>query len=231
MDSKRKIIEQLMAGQAQGFNQSPSTVDVRDILADTVVDRGTFAPIAENADGSFSLAWPHAVREPFAAASRMLSPGYDYGDTKQAVADALAASSLGVTGGMAGRMAGQAARSAAPNPTAELPSHLRPQNAATRAAEYSAQRMRPDETASVTMQRAYDDFRSWSAANGQTPVSFDQFRLAMQDAGLMPQHIAGQTRYVGVGLPDQSPAGGVQRFGPMQMGAANDDVRGPWQVK
>ncbi|MCV0371704.1 hypothetical protein [Filomicrobium sp.] len=215
-----------------GFMPSSGTADVREILANTVVDRGMIAPIAENADGSFSLAWPEMIRGPFAAAARMLTPGYDYDNTKQAAGDALAASSLGVTGGMAGRMAARGAASAVPNPVGELPAHLRPQSPATRVAEYSAQRMVPDDTASVTLQRAYDDFRTWAAANGQRPVSFDEFRMAMQESGFMPQNIAGSNRFVGVGVPEPMPARGLQRFGSTQTGKpANDSARGPWVVK
>lgn len=231
----RPINNYLTAGTSpvsdrESFLREPGTEDVRGILGQTVVDRGMIAPIAENADGSFSLAWPQMIYEPFAAAGRMMSPGYDYSNTKRAAADALSASSLGVTGGMAGRMAGRAAGAVA-NPVADLPAHLRPQPAATRVAEYTAQRMSPDDAASVTLQRAYEDFKTWAAANGKSPGSFDDFRLAMQEAGYRPHNVAGANRFVGVGVPEQAPAGSVQRYGPMNMGAANDDLSGPWAIK
>lgn len=229
-DRKKAIDRAVRVAYASGGAvKDATTADVNEILSRTVADRGTIVPLVEYADGSFGLGVPGAIMAPIDAASRMLTPGYDYDNIKQAVGDALAASSLGVTGGMAGRMAARGAASAAPSPVSELPAHLRPQSPATRVAEYSAQRMVPDDTASITLQRAYDDFRAWSAANGQRPVSFDEFRLAMQDSGFMPQHIAGSNRFVGVGVPDPMPARGVQRFGDMPaLNPINDDLRGPW---
>lgn len=90
----------------------PSTSDINRMLSETVVQRGTIVPLSEYADGSVRFDWDAGIAAPFGAINRMLTPGYDYSNTRQAAGDALNASSLAFTGGLAANAAGLVPRGA-----------------------------------------------------------------------------------------------------------------------
>lgn len=95
------------------FGLAPmTTADIRDQLAKTVVNRGTFVPLVEYGTGEVGFGLPGVLHAPIDAARRMLTPGYDYSNTQQAARDALDAASFAFTGGLAANAAGLVPRGA-----------------------------------------------------------------------------------------------------------------------
>lgn len=78
----------------------PSTGDVRNRLAGTVVRRGTIAPLAEYADGSIKPAWPNALYAPAMAVKSLFDNRQHVRDNPSMIGDAFNAASLAMSGGI-----------------------------------------------------------------------------------------------------------------------------------